>query len=401
MNDSSPGRLDLALYFLRLGAVGFGGPVALANAMRRDLVETRRWLTESEYEDGLAIAAACPGPLAYQLGVYCGYVRHGIRGGLEVALAFALAPFCLVVAVAWAYTRFAATWQLRGLFYGVAPVVVALIVKACWNLGKKTLRKDPIAWTFFAVACAVTVAVQKELTGLFLVAGLLGIFLFRPAGKSAPANPASGTQPPPFPAPPGPPTSLLATLPVGLSGAGMTGKLFLFFFKTGCLVFGSGLVIVPFLKTYVVDQYHWLGNRAFLDAVAIGMISPGPVVITATFVGYLLAGLPGAAAATAGIFLPPVLFTVLATPLLLRYRRNAGLSGFIRGVTVAVVGVLAGTTALVARTAIGDTLTVTVAALSLVVLFLRPKLPEPLLVGIGALVGLAGFLLLHPAWVLG
>ena len=180
----------------------------------------------------------------------------------------------------------------------------------------------------------------------------------------------------------------------------MTSKLFLFFFKTGLMVFGSGLVIVPFLKAYVVDQYHWLPDRPFLDAVAIGMISPGPVVITATFVGYLLDGFPGALAATLGIFSPAVLFTLVATPLLLRYRRQRRLAGFIRGITVAVVGVLVGTTWLVGRTAIGDVLTVAVGVLSLALLLLFPKLPEPVLVLIGALVGLVAYPLVSPAWVL-
>lgn len=384
----------MSLYFLRLGAVGFGGPVALANSMREDLVERRHWLTEAEFDDGLAIAAACPGPLAYQLGVYCGYVRHRVTGGLAVAAAFGLAPFAIVVAAAWAYTRFAATWQLRGLFYGVAPVVVALILKACWNLGRKTLKRDVVAWVFFILAGTITVVVQRELTAIFLVAGALGVFLFR-SGQPAASRPG-----PPQPAPAGPGLSALALWAGGAAG-GMSGKLFLFFFKTGLLVFGSGLVIVPFLKSYVVDQYHWLSNRAFLDSVAIGMISPGPVVITATFVGYLLAGLPGALAATIGIFSPAVLFTVFATPLLLRYRANRWLSGFIRGVTAAVVGVLAGTTYLVGRTAVGDTLTVAVTLVSLAVLILLPRLPEPLLVGIGALIGLIAYPILLPGWVLG
>ena len=182
--------------------------------------------------------------------------------------------------------------------------------------------------------------------------------------------------------------------------SGMTGKLFLFFFKTGLLVFGSGLVIVPFLKTYVVDQYHWLGNREFLDSVAIGMISPGPVVISATFVGFLLNGIPGAVAASVGIFAPAVLFTILATPLLLRYATNARVQGFIRGITVAVVGVLVGTTYLVAKTAVGDILTVALAAAALFVLFLWKKVPEPLIVAAGALIGLLAYPLLSPAWVL-
>ena len=382
--EPSLGRL--ARYFLRLGALGFGGPVALANHMRRDLVETRRWLTETEYEQGLAIAAACPGPLAYQLGVYCGYVRHGVAGGLAVAAAFALPPFLLVVAAAALYARFEASWPLRALFYGVGPVVVALIVKACWNLGRRTLARDRTAWAIFLVACAVTVVVQRELTAIFLVAGVLGIWLF--AGRP----PSRGR------------TAAVLTVPLALgavpAASGITGRLFLFFFRTGLLVFGSGLVIVPFLKAYVVDQYHWLGDRAFLDSVAIGMISPGPVVISATFVGYLLDGLPGAAAATVGIFAPAVLFTVVATPILLRHAGNPRLKGFIRGITVAVVGVLVGTTYLVGKTAVGDPLTVGVAAASLAALFAWKRLPEPLVVLAGALIGLIAYPIIRPGWVL-
>jgi chromate transporter len=309
-----------------------------------------------------------------------------------VAVAFALPPFLLVVATAWLYTRFSTNWQLRALFYGVAPVVVALILKACWNLGKKTLGRDLPAWTISLLSCAITVVVQKELTAIFLVAGFLGIFLFARSSRpgASPVRPAR--------------SALLLAPTSGIAAAGgsvssMTLKLFLFFFKTGLLVFGSGLVIVPFLKTYVVDQYHWLGNREFLDSVAIGMISPGPVVISATFVGYLLNGLPGAIAASVGIFAPAVLFTVLATPLLLRYAGSARLQGFIRGITVAVVGVLVGTTYLVAKTAIGDVLTIALAAGALVILFLW-KIPEPLIVAAGALIGFVAYQLVRPEWIL-
>ena len=388
-----PGLRSLTLYFLRLGALGFGGPVALANAMRRDLVEERGWISEREYDDGLAIAAACPGPLAYQLAVYCGYVRFGATGGLAVAAAFAAAPFALVVAIGELYTHLASAWQLRALFYGIGPVVVALILKACWNLGKKTLRRDRVAWAVSIVSCAVTVILQKELAPLFLVAGVLGAVVFARAGAAPRAQP----QPPPAPAPK---TAGLAILGGGGAAGATTLKLFLFFFKTGLLVFGSGLVIVPFLKTYVVDQYHWLGNREFLDSVAIGMISPGPVVISATFVGFLLSGLPGALASTIGIFSPAVLFTVLATPLLLRYSSNRRLRGFIRGVTVAVVGVLVGTTYLVGKTAIGDWPTAAIGLATLGLLFWTRKIPEPLLVLAGGLVGLAAFRLIRPEWVL-
>jgi len=359
-----PTLAQFVLYFLRLGALGFGGPVALANAMRRDLVETRGWLTPEEYENGLALAAACPGPLAYQLGIYCGYVRFGVIGGLAVAIAFALPPFVIVTFAAYLYVRFAGDWHIRALFYGIAPAVVTLIVRACWNLGKRTLRADRVAWAFAVIACAITVILQKELAVMFIAAGILGAFVFAPAPKSSTAN------------------VLLLFVP------GTSAKLFAFFFKTGLLVFGSGLVIVPFLKTQLVDQYHWLSNRQFLDSVAIGMISPGPVVITATFVGYLLNGFTGALAATLGIFSAPVLFTVIATPILLRYHKHPRLAGFIRGVGVTVVGVLVGTSYLVGREAIGDWLTAAIAIASLLVITIWRNVPEPVLIATAGVVGM-------------
>ncbi|HSP33738.1 MAG TPA: chromate transporter [Thermoanaerobaculia bacterium] len=346
---------DLALYFLRLGALGFGGPVALANAMRRDLVDERGWLTADEFDEGLALSAACPGPLAYQLAVYCGYIRFGFTGGLAVAFTFALPPFLIVVAAAALYRTFENAHALRALFYGVAPAIVAIIAKACWNLGRKTLKNDVRAWAFAAIACAIVVAVERELAWLFIGAGVIGLFVF--------ARPKRA---------------------VAMS---ITPELFLFFFKTGLLVFGSGLVIVPFLKTQVVDQYHWLTMQQFLDSVAIGMISPGPVVITATFVGYLLAGWAGAIAATLGIFSPPVLFVLAATPLLRRYRASRWIQAFIRGVSTAVVGVLVATTWLIARTAVVDPWTFTIAALALAVTAFT-RVPDPAVIAAAALVGL-------------
>lgn len=387
-----PTLWHFVLYFLRLGALGFGGPVALANSMRRDLVEARGWLTAEEYENGLALAAACPGPLAYQLAVYCGYVRFGVVGGLAIAVAFGLAPFLIVTFAAWLYVRFTNNWQLRALFYGIAPVVVALIVKACWNLGKRTLRSDRAAWIFAIVACTITVIVQKELALMFVLAGLIGTLVFGRslAAAVAPAAPTAN----------GRARAMMIAPAATMAFSGTTAKLLLFFFKTGLLVFGSGLVIVPFLKTQVVDQYHWLSNRQFLDSVAIGMISPGPVVITATFVGYLLNGVIGALAATIGIFSPPVLFTILATPILLRYYKNPRFAGFIRGVGVTVVGVLVGTTYLVGKEAIGDWLTAVIGIVSLVVIIVWKKLPEPFVVVAGGMIGLIAYQSIHPAWLL-
>jgi chromate transporter len=387
-----PSLVDIGHYFLRLGALGFGGPVALANYMRSDLTEKRQWLTLQEFDEGLAIATACPGPLAYQLGIYCGYVLQGFLGALTAAITFAIAPFIIVVTAGYFYARYASAWEVRALFYGVGPVVVALIVKACWNLAQKTIRTDVIAWTIAAAACAITVVVQKELTAIFLVAGLLGIVVFTQVAKgsseTAAAPAASSTT-----------TRGIAPL-VGLFAlsvkSAMTLKLFLFFFRTGLLVFGSGLVVVPFLKTYVVDQYHWLNQQQFLDSVAIGMMTPGPVVITATFVGFLLTGFPGALAATIGIFSPSFLFTVIGTPLLRRYRSNARLQGFVRGVTVAVVGVLVGTSYLVGATAIVDLLTVAIGVAALASAVYVKRVPDPALVASGAVIGLVAYPLLHP-----
>jgi chromate transporter len=377
-----PSLFALVLYFLRLGLTGFGGPVALANYMRRDLVEQLGWLGEDEYDEGLAIATACPGPLAYQLGVYCGYLMHGLAGALLVAVSFAAAPFLIVVAVAALYVHFGSSWVLKGIFYGVGPAVIALIIRSCWDLGKKTLRAEWLAFAFAASACAITIAVQKELTVLFLTAGALGIVLFyKPTKRDSVAADSSVS------ANGNAKLSTLVPLPIIYHTVPLP-DIFWFFFKTGFLVFGSGLVVVPFLKAYVVDQYHWLSNQAFLDAVAVGIVSPGPVVITATFVGYLTHRMDGALVATAGMFAPSLIFVLIGTPILRKYRSNGRVQGFIRGITVAVVGVLVGTSFLVARSSIHDWLSLALLVAALVAIWSKWKIPDQALVGAGALIGL-------------
>lgn len=347
-------------------------------------------MSAEEYDEGLAIATACPGPLAYQLGVYCGYITHGALGALGVAIAFAAAPFLIVVAVAVLYVHFGSTWQLRGIFYGVGPVVIAIIARSCWDLGRKTLRQEWLAYAFAVIACAITIVVQRELVALFLIAGTIGVVLFnRQAPSSAQASSDSTVAPRQTRVK----LFYIGPLAPALYQSVALPKLFWFFFKTGLLIFGSGLVIVPFLKAYVVDQYHWLSNQAFLDAVAVGIISPGPVVITATFVGYLTHRFFGAVAATVGIFTPSLIFVMLGTPLLRRYRKNRRVQGFIRGVTVAVVGVLLGTSFLVARSTIHDILGATILILALGALWSKWKIPEPALVGTGAIIGLVATLL--------
>lgn len=255
-----PSLLQLLLYFLKLGATGFGGPVALANYMRADLFERRKWFTEHEYGQGLAIATALPGPMAYKLAVYCGFIAHGVVGGVAVGLAFALAPFVIVVVAAFVYARFAASDTVRGLFYGVGPVVVALILNASVDLGVKTLKRETLAWIVALVALAATIVVQKELTIVFVAAGVLGIFIFAPRPKPAPVEATIGaTVPDKAQAHAWPLFALAAPSALG----GMTWQLFAFFLKTGFLVFGSGLVIVSFVKAYVVDQVTWPTTARF------------------------------------------------------------------------------------------------------------------------------------------
>jgi len=379
-----PALLELVRYFLVLGATGFGGPVALANYMRRDLVEKRGWLDEAAYDRGLAIATACPGPMAYQLGVYCGYVTHGVPGALAIAIAFALPPFAIVVILAALYERFAGAGVVRGLFYGIGPVVVALILRASWNLGRKTLKRDYAAWIVAVAACVITIALQRELAWLFLAAGVLGIVAFAPGRKAVSAPNFEG-------APVEKPRAFSAPLMLAFAApvSGLAPALFWFFLKTGFLVFGSGLVVVSFVKTYVVDQYHWLDNQTFVDAVAVGMISPGPVVITATFVGYAVDGFRGAVAATAGIFLPSIALTVLATPLLLRFGSHPRVAGFVRGVTVAVVGVLAATTYLIGRPVIVDAFATVLLIAVLAAPLVAKRIPDQAYVVLGAVLGVA------------
>jgi chromate transporter len=368
-----------AWYFLGLGATGFGGPAALADRMRRDLVVDRRWLTAEEYNLGLAIAAACPGPLAYQLAVYCGEARHGTRGALVVALAFAAAPFALVVLAAAAYTQWSPSSVVRGMFRGAAPVVVALVARACWTLGRKTLHRAWIAWTIATAGVVMTWAAGREPVMLFLAAAALGAISLPPSASLGPTERA------PSIARRGPAALAMLTGPAAISVSPSAG-LFAFFFKTGCLVFGSGLVIVPFLQSGVVAEHHWLNARQFVDAVTIGLVSPGPVVITATFVGYLVNGFSGAVAATTGMFLPAVLFTMAVAPVFRRWSRLAPLQGAVRGVTAAVVGVLAGTVPLIAAQAIPDRVSAVVALVGFAASS-RRLAPDPVLVLVGALIG--------------
>jgi chromate transporter len=388
-SDDIPTRVrirDLVLYYLRLGAIGFGGPVALVGQMEKELVQERKWLTKEEMREGIAVCQSMPGPLAIQVGIYISYLRGGFWGAWAGGWAFILPNFIIVASLGALYTYFGGLSPVTAIFYGVAPAVIALILYSCYGLTKLGME-DWVQWVIAAVCFVVTIAVEAEVALLFIAAGIAGIVyygsLFR--GKSVAS------------------LSLLAAAPVaaaatnGAAGS-ILGKLLLFFLKAGSLTFGSGLVIVPFLEKGLVQQTGWLDERQFLIAVAMGMLSPGPVVITATFVGYLVAGFWGSFVSTVGIFLPSFLLVLIVAPILVRHRTNPNVKGFVKGAYAAAIGTILGACILLGKIAIGDWLTALIALLSLVVL-VRWKVSNPLLVAVTAVIGLIAFPILQPTWV--
>jgi chromate transporter len=388
---AAPGSLrELVTYFLRLGTIGFGGPVALCGLMEKDLVQDKGWLTKEEMRNAIAVSQSLPGPLAIQVGIFASYIRCGFWGAWAGGWAFILPNFIIVAALGALYVHFGELSWITAIFYGVSPAVIALIVHSCWRLSKLGME-DWFQWTVAGASFAVTVALQAEVAILFIAAGILGILyygsLFRPmppAMMAAFATPVAGNGVAVG-------TTQAASLP-------LLGKLLAFFLKAGALTFGSGLVIVPFLEKGLVQETNWLNPRQFLVAVAIGMLSPGPVVITATFVGYLVAGFWGSLISTVGIFLPSFLLILVVAPILLRHRSSPNVQGFVKGAFAAAIGTILGATVLLGKIAIGDWLTVLVAIGSLAVL-LRFKVSNPLLIGVTAVIGLIAFPLLQPSWV--
>ena len=389
---------DLVRYFLRLGLLGFGGPVALVGQMERELVGDKKWLTKDEMREGIAVCQSLPGPLAIQVGIWISYIRGGFWGAWAGGWAFILPNFVIVTIMGALYVYFGGLSFVKAIFYGVSPAVIALILHSCYRLTKLGM-KDWIEWALAVAAFVITVALRAEVALVFIGCGIVGLLYY---GSLFRARATSSTT-----------RSLLIAAPLASIGTASTGvgkilgELLAFFLKAGSLTFGSGLVIVPFLEKGLVQQMHWLNERDFLVAVAMGMISPGPVVITATFVGYLVAarlsgslldGLWGSGTATIGIFLPSFLFILIVAPILTRYRQNPNVQGFIKGAYAAAIGTILGACVLLGRIAIGDWLTALVALGSLLVLF-RWKVSNPLLVAVTALIGLIAFPLLRPEWV--
>jgi chromate transporter len=367
-----PERISLTRfvgYFLWLGTVGFGGPIALAGHMQQDLVDKRNWLRKEDYLEGLALAQLAPGPLAAQLAIYIGYVRGGLLGATAVGIAFILPSFLMVLALSAAYVRFGGLPWIQGMFYGIGAAVIGIIARSAFKLSKLTLGKDKLLWSIFLVLAVSTAWSSREIVWLFLLGGIVAVIVKAPfaPGRAAKA------------------------VPVFFIGAingtdGILLQLFLYFAKAGMFVFGSGLAVVPFLYGGVVQGHHWINEHQFVDAVAVAMITPGPVVITVAFIGYLVAGIGGATAAALGIFLPVYLVVVLLAPSYKRWANNPQINAFVKGVTAAATGAIAGAVLVLARRSVYDPRTFAIAAVSLIILF-RGRVPEPILIAGAAVVG--------------
>jgi chromate transporter len=364
----------LVRYFARLGASGFGGPIALCGYMHRDLVVARRWYSDAEYAQGLAVAQTMPGPLAAQLAMWLGYLEAGALGALAVTLPFVLPPFLIVTAVAVVYAHYQGLAVVEHIFFGVGPAVIAIIAIAAYKLARSTNRRDPVLWAIAAVVAVATVIAGGEIVWLFLAAGAFGAVYYGGGWRA--------------------PSGLVGIVPLATvngfawTGTASSGSMAWFFVKAGAFTFGSGLAIVPFLHAGLVDEHHWLSESQFTDAVAMGLISPGPVVIMATFAGYLVAGVVGAVVATGAVFLPVYLFVVIPGRFFRRYEQHPRLRGFVKGATAAAAGAIAGAAVVIARQTISGWLSALIAVVALILLLQRRvRVPEPALVAIGAVVG--------------
>lgn len=373
---------EVVTYFLKLGTWGFGGPVALVGYMQRDLVEEKRWLTEEEYKEGLALAQLAPGPLAAQLGIYIGFVRYGLLGATLTGLAFVLPSFIMVVLLGMAYQMYGGLAWMQAVFYGVGAAVIGIIVMSAYKLTIKSISKFELKamkskwllWLFYVTGIVITVITEREEVLLFLACGILYMLIKAP--------PAWIKRPSVLPA------GILISTGFWSYNANTLEEIAWFFAKAGAFVFGSGLAIVPFLHGGVVQEFGWLTEHEFVDSVAVAMITPGPVVITVAFIGYLVAGFPGACVAALATFLPCYIFTVALAPSFKKIAKNTSIKAFVEGITAAVIGALVGSVIVIGTRSIKDIPTALIAVAAVLALIYIKKLQEPYIIGAAAIVGL-------------
>jgi chromate transporter len=365
---------DLVLYFLKLGTWGFGGPVALVGYMHRDLVVNKNWISEDDYKEGLALSQLAPGPLAAQLSIYMGYVHYGILGATFAGVAFVLPSFFMVLAIGYAYVSYGGLPWMQAVFYGVGAAVIGIIAIGSYKLTLKSIGKDKLLWIIFLVLAITTFITEQEILWLILLGGLAVWFAKAPPKWLSTS--ANGLFP----------TILLQLQPVTTESK--LWEIAMFFTKAGAFVFGSGLAIVPFLYGGVVKEYQWLNEQQFLDAVAVAMITPGPVVITVGFIGYLVAGFWGAVVAAAATFLPCYLFTIIPAPYFKKYGKHPAIKAFVDGVTAAAIGAIAGAVLVLGKRTLTDLPTILIAISTIAILLRFKKLQEPVIILAAAVTGI-------------
>jgi chromate transporter len=366
---------DLIIYFLKLGTWGFGGPVALVGYMHRDLVENKKWISDDDYKEGLALSQLAPGPLAAQLSIYIGYVHYRILGATLVGIAFVLPSFFMVIAIGYAYIAYGGLPWMQAVFYGVGSAVIGIIAIGSYKLTTKSIGKDKLMWAIFIVLAVATFITEEEILWLILLGGFAVWFAKAPP-KWLSSN-ANGIYP----------AILLQLQPIATPSK--LWQIAWFFTKAGAFVFGSGLAIVPFLYGGVVKEYGWLNEQQFVDAVAVAMITPGPVVITVGFIGYLVAGFWGACVAALATFIPCYLFTVIPAPYFKKYGKHPAIKAFVDGVTAAAIGAIAGAVLVLGKRTLTDIPTVVIALSTAAILFRFKKIQEPFIILAAALIGIA------------
>ena len=372
---------DLIIYFLKLGTLGFGGPVALVGYMHRDLVEEKKWITEEDYKEGLALSQLAPGPLAAQLGIYLGYVHYKIPGATLVGLAFVIPSFLMVLAIGYAYIAYGGLPWMQAIFYGVGAAVIGIIAIGSYKLTTKSIGTDKLLWVIFVVLAITTFITEQEILWLILLGGFAVWFAKAPPKWLG--TTANGILP----------TILLQVQPIATQSKLI--DIAWFFTKAGAFVFGSGLAIVPFLYGGVVKEFGWLNEQQFVDAVAVAMITPGPVVITVGFIGYLVAGFWGAVVAALATFVPCYLFTVIPAPYFKKYGKHPAIKAFVDGVTAAAIGAIAGAVLVLGKRTLTDVPTILIALTTAAILFKFKKLQEPFVILVAAAIGILMKLILH------
>ncbi len=366
---------EVVSVFLRLGVVAFGGPAAHIAMMREELVRRRRWVSDAQFIDLLGLTNLIPGPNSTEMAIHLGYLRAGAWGLVLGGVCFIVPAMLIVMALAWAYVRWGGLPVATGVLYGVKPVIIAIVLQAMWGLARTAVR-GPLLAGAFVVAAALALAGVHELLVLFGAGGVAALVVpRRRAVAGAVAALAWAT-----------PARVMAA--AAAAGGVTLGTMTLVFLKIGAVLYGSGYVLLAFLRADFVERLGWLTDRQLLDAVAVGQVTPGPVFTTATFIGFLLAGWTGAVLATVAIFLPSFVFVAASRPLLPRLRGSRRAAAFLDGVNVAALGLMAAVTWQLGRAAVVDPLTAAL-ALAAAVLLVRTRLNSVWLLAAGGALGLA------------